>query len=90
LESEVVEMDSAAVPPIVRVRVAVAVWDGVLESVTRKVRLKLETLTVGVPLITPVDDPKLNPLGSVPRARDQLYGVWPPAAVKVCEYAAPT
>ena len=90
LVSEGVAMDKVDVPPTVRVRVAVAVWDGVLESVTRKVRLRFDTVTEGVPLITPVDDPNVNPLGSVPEANDQVYGVWPPAAVKVCEYVTPT
>ena len=82
-------MDRVAVP-IVRARVVVAVCDGVLESVTRKVRLRFDTVTEGVPLITPVEAPNVNPPGRIPEMSDQVYGVWPPTAVKVCEYGTPT
>ena len=83
-------MDRVDVPPIVRVRVAVADWDGVLESATPKVRLRFDTLTAGVPLITPVDAANVNPVGRTPETSDQVYGAWPPAGVNVCEYATPT
>jgi hypothetical protein len=44
---------------------------------------------VGVPLITPPEESD-NPAGSAPLESDQLYGVWPPAAARVWEYAIPT
>ena len=45
---------------------------------------------VGVPEITPVDATRLNPVGSVPALTLQLYGVVPPLACSVAEYAVPT
>jgi hypothetical protein len=45
---------------------------------------------VGVPLTIPVPDPMVKPAGRAPEAMDQMYGVVPPVAVKVCEYATPT
>lgn len=45
---------------------------------------------VGVPEITPVDDPRLNPAGRRPDAMAQLYGAAPPDACNVCEYGVPT
>ena len=44
---------------------------------------------VGVPEITPVDATRLNPAGSVPALTLQLYGVVPPLACSVVEYAVP-
>jgi hypothetical protein len=44
---------------------------------------------VGVPEITPVDATRLNPAGNVPALTLQLYGVVPPLACNVVEYAAP-
>jgi hypothetical protein len=44
---------------------------------------------VGVPEITPVDAARLNPAGNVPALRLQLYGVVPPLACSVVEYAVP-
>ena len=44
---------------------------------------------VGVPLIRPVDAFNARPLGSVPEVSDHVYGVVPPVAVSVCEYAVP-
>ena len=44
---------------------------------------------VGVPEITPVPATRLNPAGSVPALRLQLYGVVPPLACSVVEYAVP-
>jgi hypothetical protein len=38
---------------------------------------------VGVPDIKPVDAARLNPAGSVPELRLQLYGVLPPVAASV-------
>ena len=44
---------------------------------------------VGVPEIPPVDATRLNPAGSVPALTLQLYGVVPPLACSVVEYAVP-
>ena len=44
---------------------------------------------VGVPEITPVDAARLNPAGNVPALTLQLYGVVPPLACSVVEYAVP-
>jgi hypothetical protein len=60
----------------------------VVESVTFAEKLK-DPDAVGVPEIVPAAD-KVTPAGSVPEARLQLYGVVPPLAAKVVEYAAPT
>src|SRR4029077_10471185 len=43
----------------------------------------------GAPEITPVDAAKLNPAGNVPVLTLQLYGVVPPLACSVVEYAVP-
>jgi len=43
----------------------------------------------GVPWITPVL-PRLRPPGKVPPLTLQVYGVLPPVAVSVAEYAVPT
>ena len=45
---------------------------------------------VGVPLITPVLEFRLNPDGKLPDVMDQLYGVLPPVACKIWLYAVPT
>jgi hypothetical protein len=57
-------------------------------SVTRTVKLDVPE-AVGVPLMTPVDEPKLNPAGRLPETTDQLYGVLPPVAASVWLYASP-
>src|SRR5207249_4318946 len=75
---------------IVSVRLTLAVWLGVLESVTRKVRGVWSAGAVGVPLICPVDALRPRPLGSVPDIRVNVYGCDPPAAASVCEYGVPT
>lgn len=36
--------------------------------------------TVGVPLITPVEESRVNPLGNDPEPTDQVYGAVPPSA----------
>jgi hypothetical protein len=43
---------------------------------------------VGVPLMTPAPL-NVRPAGSVPTETDHVYGVVPPIAARVCEYAAP-
>jgi hypothetical protein len=44
---------------------------------------------VGVPESKPVDATRFNPAGSVPELTLQLYGVVPPLACSVVEYAVP-
>ena len=44
----------------------------------------------GVPLIRPLDPFNDKPFGNTPEVMLQVYGVVPPVAVKVAEYAAPT
>jgi len=59
---------------------------GVLASTTWTEKAVLPAL-VGVPLIAPAEE-RVNPAGNeVPFARVKVYGVTPPAAVKVAEYA---
>jgi hypothetical protein len=41
-----------------------------------------------VPLMTPAEL-RLYPEGSAPEAIDHVYGVAPPLATRVCEYATP-
>ena len=43
----------------------------------------------GVPLTTPLEAFKVNPLGSAPPVTDQVIGLLP-LALSVCEYAVPT
>ena len=45
---------------------------------------------VGVPLSRPVDEFNVKPPGSVPEVSDHVYGMVPPLAANVCEYAVPT
>jgi hypothetical protein len=46
-------------------------------------------VVVGVPEMTPVDATRLNPAGNVPALTLQPYGVVPPLACSVVEYAVP-
>jgi hypothetical protein len=61
---------------------------GVVESVTFAAKLK-EPDTVGVPEIVPAED-SVRPPGNAPESMLQLYGVVPPLAASVVEYAVPT
>ena len=70
---------------MVRVRFAVAVVTGELESVALNVSGVLLMANEGVPLINPVDAFRDKPVGSVPEVNCQVYGVVPPVAVRVCE-----
>jgi hypothetical protein len=45
---------------------------------------------VGAPEITPVEAARLKPVGSEPETMLQLYGVVPPLACSVAEYAVPS
>ncbi len=51
-------------------------------SVTCTVKLLVPN-AVGVPEITPVLDASKRPVGRVPEAIDQVYGVVPPVATSV-------
>ena len=57
-----------------------------LASVTRTVTVWVDG-AVGVPLITPVDGSRDNPLGSAPVATANVYGEAPPDLLKVSVYA---
>ena len=60
---------------------------GVVESVTLAVKLK-EPEAVGVPEIVPAED-SVRPPGNAPALMLQPYGVVPPLAASVVEYALP-
>jgi hypothetical protein len=83
-------VNGAGVLAVVRVSDTVAVCAGLLESVTLKVSAAPETAAVGVPVIAPVAVFSDNPAGRVPLVSAQLYGVVPPLAASVAEYATPT
>ena len=68
---------------------AVADCVGDEESVTRTPKLAVPAV-VAVPAITPVDGFKVSPAGSAPLVIAQVYGVLPPFACSVAEYATPT
>ncbi len=57
-------------------------------SVSRMVTVKVPAL-FGVPLMAPVAEFNVMPLGKAPLLTDQLYGSLPPAAANHCEYVAP-
>ena len=57
-------------------------------SVSRMVTVKVPAL-FGVPLMAPVAEFSVRPLGKAPLLTDQLYGSLPPAAANHCEYVAP-
>lgn len=66
-----------------------AVCTGELESVTCTV-IENAPLAEGVPVIWPVEEFRDKPVGSDPLVTDHVYGVVPPEAVRVAEYAAPS
>ena len=70
-------------------KVAVAVSSGLLASVTSNTSTLPPVEAVVVPLITPAGL-RVNPAGSLPLFRLQVYGIVPPVAVSVCEYGVPT
>jgi hypothetical protein len=61
---------------------------GVVESITLAVN-ENEPDAVGVPEIVPAAE-RVKPAGNAPELMLQLYGVVPPEAAKVVEYAVPT
>ena len=73
---------------MVRLRLALCVSAGLLESVTLKVSGVLLTAVVGVPEIAP-DEFSDSPAGSTPDERDQVYGVSPPFAARFAAYRVP-
>ena len=68
---------------MVRVRFAVCVSAGLLESVTLNVNARLLTAAVGVPVTAPVAALRFAQDGNVPLIMDHVYGVAPPVASKV-------
>ena len=60
----------------------------VSESVAETVKLKVP-LCEGVPASTPEVEFSVKPVGRAPEASSQVYGLWPPVAAKVTEYAVP-
>jgi len=58
--------------------------------VTLKVSETALAVAVGVPVIAPVLVFSVSPAGSVPLVNDHVYGVVPPVAASVVEYAVPT
>ena len=83
--SDVVVIDSAAATVIDNAFVAVAP----LASTIWTVKLNVPEAD-GVPVIAPVPELMLNPVGRAPAEIDQTNGVVPPLVAGVCEYAAPT
>ena len=77
------------VAAIATVKDFAAVCAGELESFTWTEKL-YEPAVVGVPLIAPLDEFRVKPVGRLPVDTVQLYGVVPPVACKVAEYDAPT
>jgi hypothetical protein len=61
---------------------------GVAESVTVTMTDDEVPAVVGVPVMAPVDESMLRPAGNP--VADQVYGVVPPVAATVAEYAVPT
>ena len=61
-----------------------------MESVALKVSAVPFATAVGVPLIRPVDEFNVKPLGNVPEVSVHVYGAVPPVAAKACEYGDPT
>ena len=57
---------------------------------TLKVSETALAVAVGVPVIAPVLVFSVSPAGSVPLVNDHVYGVVPPVAASVVEYAVPT
>jgi hypothetical protein len=78
----------AATAVTVTLRLFVALNAGALESITFTVNDDVPA-AVGVPLICPAPL-SVKPFGKAPELSDQLYGVFPPVAVTVAEYALPT
>ena len=74
-------MVMVSTPATVMLKALVLVPEGLPESVTWTVKLKVPAV-VGVPVIVPAVD-KLRPVGNVPLLIDHDVGVMPPLAVSV-------
>jgi len=73
LGSDVVVTDSGVdAAPIVILRFAVDVAEGVAESLTCTVKRDVVALAAGVPVIAPVFGLRVRPAGKVPVVRDQV------------------
>ena len=70
------------VEEIVNVTLADLLAGCALESVTWNVKAVLVTVCVGVPVIAPVAEFNVRPVGSVPLVRVHIYGGVPPVAAK--------
>jgi hypothetical protein len=88
LGKDEVEMTSAAAETV-RVREALCVRAGLLESETLNVSGVLATDAEGVPVMAPVETFRVKPAGREPPVSDQVYGETPPVAVRVALYATP-
>lgn len=73
---------------MVMLKLPEAALGGEPESLTLIVKLKFPAV-VGIPEIVPVVD-RVRPTGKVPELMLQLYGMVPPVAANVVEYAVPT
>ena len=63
---------------------------GLPASETWNVIVVFETIAVGVPAMTPLEAFSVSPAGKAPAETVQVYGVVPPEAASVLEYATPT
>ena len=75
-------MPSAAAETV-RVREALCVSAGLLESATLNGSGVLATDAEGVPVMVPVEAFRVRPAGREPLVSDQVYGETPPVAVRV-------
>jgi hypothetical protein len=62
---------------------------GLLLSATVVVKVDVP-FTAGTPEMRPVEGVSVRPVGRLPDVSDHEYGVVPPDAFRVCEYAVPT
>jgi len=74
---------TSAAAETVRVREALCVRAGLLESATLKVSGVLATDAEGVPAMAPVEAFRVKPAGREPLVSDHVYGETPPVAVRV-------
>lgn len=70
------------------VKSAVSMLGTAAESATCTVNVKSPTV-VASPEISPLPASSASPSGSEPAMIDQVYGLMPPVAASVCEYAMP-
>jgi hypothetical protein len=87
-EGTVVVVSTSGAAVIVTDIATELVSSGSLWSVTVAVKGYVP-LAVGVPEINPLAPASVSPGGRLPPVTDQAYGVVPPLASSVCEYAVP-